>query len=167
MVQRSMMPNNTSTKFIHDAEVKAKYSGIQGLSARVRRNSTFLWVSQRSEVFQRFHKTQREEFLNHVAPVESIAAAQDVVDGWFAGYDHQRPHQALDWGTPASLFRPNGPARLYVANQSEEGTSAQGSSSASPQVIDVIEPVPIPSGEGAVESDVRVPVGGAPTAGPW
>ena len=55
---------------------------------------------------ERFHKTLRTEFLDHVAPFESIAAAQDAVDAWVHAYHHQRPHQALDMAVPASLFRP-------------------------------------------------------------
>lgn len=58
---------------------------------------------------ERFHKTLREEFLDHVAPFESLTAAQEAIDGWVAGYNQQRPHQSLDMATPASLFRPNGP----------------------------------------------------------
>ena len=60
---------------------------------------------------ERFHRTLREEFLNHVAPFESPSAAQEAVDAWVSGYNQQRPHQALDMATPASLFRPNGPTR--------------------------------------------------------
>ena len=55
---------------------------------------------------ERFHKTLREEFLDHVAPFESIAAAQEAVDAWVHAYNHQRPHQALDMAVPASLFDP-------------------------------------------------------------
>lgn len=31
---------------------------------------------------ERFHRTLREEFLDHVAPSESPAAAQEAIDGW-------------------------------------------------------------------------------------
>ncbi|MBX9978383.1 MAG: IS481 family transposase, partial [Mycobacterium gordonae] len=40
---------------------------------------------------ERFHKTLRTEFLDHVAPFESIAAAQEAIDAWVHGYNHQRP----------------------------------------------------------------------------
>jgi transposase InsO family protein len=109
---------------------------------------------------ERFHKTLREEFLDHVAPFESMAAAQEAVDGWIAGYNHHRPHQALDMATPASLFRPNGPTRLDVANHPDSVMSADEPSPAPPLLIDVIEPAPVPSGEGAVELEVRVPASG-------
>jgi transposase InsO family protein len=66
---------------------------------------------------ERFHKTLRTEFLDHVAPFESAAAAQAAIDGWVRGYNEHRPHQALEMTTPASLFRPNGPSRLDLATQ--------------------------------------------------
>jgi transposase InsO family protein len=84
---------------------------------------------------ERFHKTLRTEFLDHVAPFESIAAAQEAVDAWVQAYNHRR-HQGLDMAVPASLFRPNGPTRLDVANQSTELQDATPPS----LVIDVIEP---------------------------
>ncbi len=65
---------------------------------------------------ERFHKTLRAEFLDHVAPFESLDAAQAAVDGWVESYNHQRPHQSLDMATPASLFRPNGPTRIDSPN---------------------------------------------------
>nr|WP_211239300.1 IS481 family transposase [Actinokineospora inagensis] len=102
---------------------------------------------------ERFHKTLREEFLDHVAPFESITAAQEAIDGWVAGYNHQRPHQSLDMATPASLFRPNGPTRLEVPpSTSDEATPDLA--------VDVIEP-PTPAPDGmAVEFEARVPPSG-------
>lgn len=106
---------------------------------------------------ERFHKTLRTEFLDHVAPFESIAAAQEAVDGWIAAYNHQRPHQALDMAVPASLFRPNGPTRLDAANRPSGPQDAAPAS----LVIDVIEPPPVPPPAGAaVEFEVRVPPSG-------
>jgi transposase InsO family protein len=106
---------------------------------------------------ERFHKTLRTEFLDHVTPFESIAAAQEAVDGWIAAYNHQRPHQALDMAVPASLFRPNGPTRLDVADRPSEPQDATPAS----LVIDVIEPPPLPPPTGAaVEFEVRVPPSG-------
>jgi transposase InsO family protein len=63
---------------------------------------------------ERFHKTLRRELLDHVAPFESVAAAQQAIDAWVSAYNHARPHQALEMATPASVFRPNGPTRLDV-----------------------------------------------------
>nr|WP_245577259.1 integrase core domain-containing protein [Actinoplanes globisporus] len=57
---------------------------------------------------ERWHKTLRRELLDHVAPFESLAAAQEAIDGWVHAYNHQRPHQSLDMATPASLFRLHG-----------------------------------------------------------
>jgi len=135
---------------------------------------------------ERFHKTLREEFLDHVAPFESPAAAQAGIDAWIEGYNRGRPHQALDMATPASLFRPNGPTRLDTDTKVSNTTGAEdtpqdlgettaGSAprphtpdprpAASTLLVDVIEPpalTAVPAGvEGAaVEFDVRVPPSG-------
>nr|WP_205669167.1 integrase core domain-containing protein [Amycolatopsis suaedae] len=104
---------------------------------------------------ERFHKTLRTEFLDHVAPFESITAAQEAVDAWIAAYNHQRPHQALDMAVPASLFRPNGPTRLEpaVPALAQEPQEREPSS----LVIGVIEPPRHPGKDGAaVEFEVRV-----------
>jgi transposase InsO family protein len=106
---------------------------------------------------ERFHKTLREEFLDHVAPFESLTAAQEAIDGWVASYNHRRPHQALDMATPASLFRPNGPTRLDVRPADE----LQPDGDAEPShTVDVIEP-PVPGAVdgAAVEFEARVPPG--------
>lgn len=60
---------------------------------------------------ERFHRTLREEFLDYVAPFESLAAAQEAIDGWVHANNHQRPHQALSMATPISLFRPHAAVR--------------------------------------------------------
>ena len=121
---------------------------------------------------ERFHKTFREEFCDHVAPFESLAAAQQALDGWVDSYNHQRPHQALDMATPAALFRPNGPTRLDVpqpgiADTRDPGDAADDASSDAAEAaatslrVDVIEPPPsLASGNGAVEFEVRVPPSG-------
>lgn len=104
---------------------------------------------------ERFHKTLRTEFLDHVAPFESATAAQEAVDAWITAYNHQRPHQALDMAVPASLFRPNGPTRLEpsVPAPAQEPPQQKPLSLA----IGVIEPPPHPGNDGAaVEFDVRV-----------
>jgi transposase InsO family protein len=54
-----------------------------------------------------FHKTLREEPLNHVAPFESLSAAENAIDEWVQAYNHQRPHQALDMATPAKPVPPS------------------------------------------------------------
>ncbi len=108
---------------------------------------------------ERFHRTLREEFLNHVAPFESPEAAQDAVDAWVSAYNHQRPHQALDMATPASRFRPNGPTRLDT--RPTMTTGAFEPSTAGAFAITVIEPAPTPPAEsGAVEFEARVPPSG-------
>jgi transposase InsO family protein len=104
---------------------------------------------------ERLHRTLREEFLDHVAPFESQAAAQAAIDGWVESYNHRRPHQALDMATPASRFRPNGPTRLDVgtAAGTAAGTDAgAGADSGVDDVVDTVEdprpsaaPAPLPA----------------------
>ncbi|MEU8304279.1 integrase core domain-containing protein [Actinomadura sp. NPDC048955] len=59
---------------------------------------------------ERSHKTLRQELLHHAVRFESLAAAQDAIAAWVHAYNHQRPHQALNMATPASVFRPHAPA---------------------------------------------------------
>ena len=58
---------------------------------------------------ERFHGTFRPDFLDTCEPFESLEAAQAAVDAWVAGYNTDRPHQALDVKvpvTPAERFAP-------------------------------------------------------------
>jgi hypothetical protein len=75
---------------------------------------------------ERFHKTLREELLHHVAPFESLAAAQNAIDEWVGAYNHQRPHQALEMATPASRFRPNRPSRPDPTAGAKDTASPSG-----------------------------------------
>lgn len=136
---------------------------------------------------ERLHRTLREEFLDHVAPFASPAAAQAAIDGWVEAYNRSRPHQALDMATPASLFRPNGPTRLDVGKHPDKATGSDANvaecvdtedtaeavpggcehalPSASTLVVDVIEPpalaeVPEAVEDAGVEFEVRVPPSG-------
>ncbi|WP_370523859.1 integrase core domain-containing protein [Nocardia sp. CY15] len=104
---------------------------------------------------ERFHKTLREEFLDHVSPFESLAAAQAAVDGWIVGYNHHRPHQALDMATPGSLFRPNGPTRLDIPDTN----NPDDIDCAPTEVVNVIEPAAAAI-ECAIEWEARVPASG-------
>jgi len=112
---------------------------------------------------ERLHKTLREEFLDHVAPFESVAAAQDAIDGWVESYNRQRPHQALDMATPASLFRPNGPTRIDALPASTGGEEPPGEPTL---MMKVIEAPPTPHGVAALEFDIRVPPSGEVTLVP-
>lgn len=107
---------------------------------------------------ERFHKTIRRELLDHVAPFESLPAAQAALDAWLHTYNHQRPHQSLDMATPASRFRPHGPARDHT----DTDTAAAHTSTppAGAAGIDVIEPPAEHPGGGAVEFELRVPPSG-------
>jgi len=58
---------------------------------------------------ERFHGTFRPDFLDLAGPFTSVAEAQAAVDAWVAGYNADRPHQALDEKvpvTPAERFAP-------------------------------------------------------------
>ncbi|MFD9475144.1 IS481 family transposase [Streptomyces goshikiensis] len=55
---------------------------------------------------ERFHKSLRRELLDHVGPFADQGTAQAAIDAWVHGYNHKRPHQALQMATPASAFRP-------------------------------------------------------------
>lgn len=110
---------------------------------------------------ERFRRTLREEFLDHVCSFESLAAAQQAVDGWITAYSQQLPHQALGMAIPGALFRPTGPTRLDVPTGSGSAISnPESDDSPAPLLIDVIEPASTPTDEGAVELEVRVPVSG-------
>ncbi|MGW7318259.1 IS481 family transposase [Streptomyces sp. NPDC054865] len=102
---------------------------------------------------ERFHRTLREEFLDHVVPFESLAAAQEAIDGWVHAYNHQRAHQALNMVTPVSLFRPHAPAR--GGDEHPEQTVDDPALS-----IEVVEPPVLPPQGTAIESEVRVPPSG-------
>lgn len=112
---------------------------------------------------ERFHKTFREEFLDHAAPFESLDAAQRAVDGWVESYNFSRPHQAIDMATPASLFRPNGPTRLDIPRAMAHVDEHAGDRRDTPPDslrVNVVEPPPTPLTEGAVELETRIPPGG-------
>src|SRR5262249_38900430 len=58
---------------------------------------------------ERFHGTFRPDFLDLAGPFTSVPQAQAAVDAWVAGYNTDRPHQALDEKvpvTPAERFTP-------------------------------------------------------------
>jgi transposase InsO family protein len=103
---------------------------------------------------ERFHKSLRAELLDHVAPFESLEAAQAAIDGWVHAYNHQRPHQALDMAVPASRFRPNGPARDVAV----PAPTAQDEQLALPWADEgVVAPPPLPvPRSAAVEFEARV-----------
>lgn len=52
---------------------------------------------------ERFHRTLRTEFLQGRV-FDDLRHAQAELDAWVASYNHERPHQAKDMATPASLF---------------------------------------------------------------
>ena len=50
---------------------------------------------------ERLHKTLRRELLDEAGPFADLPAAQAAIDAWVHGYNHARPHQALDMAVPA------------------------------------------------------------------
>ena len=101
----------------------------------------------------RFHRTLREEFLDHVVPFESLAATQEAIGGWVYAYNHQRPHQALTTATPVSLFRPHSLVHDGDGHSQQAFIETELS-------INVIEPPVLPPQGTAVEFEVRVPPSG-------
>jgi transposase InsO family protein len=51
---------------------------------------------------ERFHGTLRREFLDDTGPFVSVEAAQVGLEAWVAGYNADRPHQALDPKQPVT-----------------------------------------------------------------
>jgi transposase InsO family protein len=56
---------------------------------------------------ERFHRTLKEELLSRESFAD-LEAAQARFDAWRDRYNHKRPHQALDYATPASRYRSSG-----------------------------------------------------------
>jgi transposase InsO family protein len=90
---------------------------------------------------ERWHRTLRRELLDESGPFADLPSAQAAVTAWVHAYNHARPHQALDMGTPASLFRP--------------GVSPEREPAAAPR------PAPAAAGAGPVPRLVLSPSGGA------
>nr|WP_199812838.1 integrase core domain-containing protein [Streptomyces sp. NRRL S-1813] len=83
---------------------------------------------------ERFHRTLREEFLDQVVPFESLAAAQEAIDGWGHAYNHQRPHQALKWPRPSASSGPTplSAAMMSILNRQSPNRSCPSRSSNRP-----------------------------------
>ncbi|MBO3752602.1 IS481 family transposase [Streptosporangiaceae bacterium NEAU-GS5] len=109
---------------------------------------------------ERFHGTLRRELLDHVAPFESLAAAQQAIDAWVHAYNHSRPHQALNMAVPASAFRPHGPSRDELA------PAVTIAAQAAQEPVTVVEPPPAAISEAAVEWEALVPPSGSLTLVP-
>jgi transposase InsO family protein len=106
---------------------------------------------------ERWHKTLRRELLDHVAPFESLPAAQDAIDGWVHACNHQRPHQSLGMATPASLFRPHGPSR---DDQPPQAARTPAIPPAQHLQVEIIEARAAPLDGAPAEFEVRVPPSG-------
>jgi transposase InsO family protein len=55
---------------------------------------------------ERFHRTLRAE-LDTARTFTTLRTAQQALDEWVAYYNTQRPHQSLDFATPADRFQPS------------------------------------------------------------
>jgi transposase InsO family protein len=55
---------------------------------------------------ERFHRSLAAEVLS-LAPLADFDAAQAAFDRWRHVYNRERPHQALDFATPAERYRPS------------------------------------------------------------
>lgn len=64
---------------------------------------------------ERWHRTLRRELLDVTGPFAGLPSAQAAISAWVHTCNHQRPHQAIDMATPASLFRPGSQPELTPA----------------------------------------------------
>jgi transposase InsO family protein len=55
---------------------------------------------------ERFHRSLKAEVFS-LAPLSSFEDAQAAFDRWRHVYNRERPHQALDFATPAERYRPS------------------------------------------------------------
>jgi transposase InsO family protein len=55
---------------------------------------------------ERFHRSLKAELLS-LTPLRGFGHAQDAFDRWRHVYNRERPHQALDFATPAERYRPS------------------------------------------------------------
>ncbi|PIB03468.1 hypothetical protein B1C81_37120 [Streptomyces sp. HG99] len=103
---------------------------------------------------ERWHQTLRRELLDSVGPFADLPTAQEAITQWVRAYNSQRPHQALNMATPASLFRPASqpdPAQTVPAPR-RPGTQQAASALSGPLLL-------APSA-GAVEFDTVVAASG-------
>jgi Integrase core domain len=64
---------------------------------------------------ERFHRSLRLEFLAGRV-FASLGQAQDELDAWVHGYNHERPHQGIGMATPVQRFQPAaGPVTAVAA----------------------------------------------------
>jgi len=69
---------------------------------------------------ERFHRTLRVEF-NTRQVFRNLKMAQEALDEWVSYYNTQRPHQALEDGTPESRFHSsNGEVRHHLRQPERE-----------------------------------------------
>ncbi len=59
---------------------------------------------------ERFHRTMKQELLNHYTPTD-ISDAERIFGTWRNIYNNERPHEALGMKCPADVYRPS--SRCY------------------------------------------------------
>lgn len=55
---------------------------------------------------ERFHRSMVAEVFD-LTPLRDVREAQDALDRWRHVYNRERPHQSLDFATPAERYRPS------------------------------------------------------------
>ena len=68
---------------------------------------------QQNGRLERLHKTLKEDTAQ--PPASTVRQQQKRLDQWRDCYNHERPHEALDYATPASCYQPSAqpmPGRL-------------------------------------------------------
>ncbi|MFE9069215.1 IS481 family transposase [Streptomyces violaceusniger] len=105
---------------------------------------------------ERFHKSLRRELLDHVGPFADHGTAQAAIDAWVYGYNHSRPHQALEMATPAAVFRP-APAKdqqheVHLPEPADEPTSAVVAELLAPQLPSLLPSPQLPVHESHIRA---------------
>ncbi len=111
---------------------------------------------------ERWHRTLRRELLDVAGPFADLPTAQAAISGWVHAYNHERPHQALDMATPASLFRPNTgaePNPAVIVSPPPPHASVTLEPDLSPPATNT-PPILLPASAPAVEFDTVIAAGG-------
>ncbi|MEU7908290.1 integrase core domain-containing protein [Actinoplanes sp. NPDC049118] len=110
---------------------------------------------------ERWHRTLRRELLDVTGPFADLPTAQAAISGWVHAYNYERPHQALDMATPASLFRPNigaEPNPAVIVSQPPRSSAALELDVSPPATS--TPPILLPASAPAVEFDTVIAAGG-------
>ncbi len=78
--------------------------GIWLIRLGVRLSHSAPFHPQTNGKLERFHRSLKAEVLNG-RPFANLRQAQQAFDHWRSIYNHERPHEALQMGTPAQRYR--------------------------------------------------------------